>query len=504
VNTFDAGSSTLSTLVVNGTTVLNTLDVSGNVNVLGSTSVVSLSVSDNVSFDQNLSVMGDVYLGANEYIAGNMYVNRGINIGDGSNNLPGIVLFNGSITTPGGFSVDSSGNVNVPGTFVTSGISTFENNIDVTENIAAANEYLSGNLYANGGLLVGDSSDNNSVLLISSNETLLIRGEPTYTTDASGMNIAGPFDSSANITVSTSAVYFNQTGSVDTGFTLSSVDGIINLTTDSSSQSVVIDSGISNKLPLNINGVKYNILMEDANTYETYGSNYKPGDLIGLNYKGTMTPTVNNAFFTSLLTAAPPFGFGPLGSSFVPTITNNINFYEMVYWSGDSRSGDVVRMSATVCIPQVIINNTLLSYKHGTPGSTYQNSTTWQQMLDVLTDPVGNLPEIQLVDFVSWMVSCAGYVTVIADNPGYGVSVNNYNYNDPYNETYSQYNAVVALSQLVTRAPELFNVTYTSPFNVINTGYSLGALISPFVSQLIASNPSFKLINTIAGAPING
>ena len=298
------GSANLRYLNVGGFSV----DSSGNVNVPGTTSVTTLNASGNVALDGNLSVANNVYLGANEYIAGNMYVNKGINVGDGSNNLPGIVLFNGAISTPsgfsvdsssnltvpglstldnvdimdgtanletlnvGGFSVDSSANVVAPGTLAVSGISTFENNVNITQNISTVNGYADGNFYVNDGVLVGDSSDNEGVKLISSGNTLLVKGGPYYTTDLSGNNISGPFDSSANITVSSSAFNVNATGTMNTGFTLYTSDvvdsslnvlNVMSLDIDSSSNSLngmttVQPSGGDNYyLPMSLNGELY-------------------------------------------------------------------------------------------------------------------------------------------------------------------------------------------------------------------------------------------------------
>jgi len=228
--------------------------------------------------------------------------------------------------------------------------------------------------------------------------------------------------------------------------------------------------------------------------FNNYEGSYKAGDIISYTLKGTMLTALANVYFSVIY---PPGN----NSIYKPDSSYNIDFYEMIYWGVDSRSNDTVRMSATVCVPSTIVSSTVVSHKHGTLTNTYQLYTLWQEMKNIVSgvaSPPTNTPSLN-----AWVLATTGYVTVCADNPGYGVSLGNYNFIDPTGESYSQYNAVVALKQLIEKQPDIFNQTFPAKLNVISTGYSLGALYCPLVSELIALNPSFKLVNTIPGAPTN-
>ena len=241
----------------------------------------------------------------------------------------------------------------------------------------------------------------------------------------------------------------------------------------------------------------------DLNGLDLYEGKYEPGDVISYIKKGTMPVATTNAVWTAKV-ASTGISAG-VYSAVTPTATSDIDFYELVYWGADSRSGDVVRMSATLLVPKTLVSTTIVSYKHGTILNPYQYATLWSVMENFLTlDPIGNISE----GFSSaWALATEGYVVVSADNPAYGISVGSYNFLDPFGEVFSQYNALVAATQLTQKAPSLFPLTFNpAQFNVINSGYSLGALYSALVSQMIKVNqPStnIKVVNTIAGAPVN-
>lgn len=229
--------------------------------------------------------------------------------------------------------------------------------------------------------------------------------------------------------------------------------------------------------------------VEGLNNYE---GNYVAGDLISYTLKGTMSTATASAYFGAVYTSG--------NDIYLPDSSYNINFYEMIYWGVDSRSNDTVRMSATVCVPTTIVSPTIVSYKHGTLLNTYQLFTLWQEMKNI-SDGSGSTNK---PDMTAWLLSTTGYVTVCADNPGYGLSLGTYNFLDPTGESQSQYNAVVALKQLIEKRPALFNgSSFVAPIDVINTGYSLGGIFCPLVSELISLNSSLNLVNTVVGGPNN-
>ena len=280
--------------------------------------------------------------------------------------------------------------------------------------------------------------------------------------------------------------------------------GLLNVTTlNATGASAVLEANTATVTNLNADVVTTqdltltNLTIPTDGTFDVEGLNiyegtYTAGDLISYTLKGTMSTATASAYFGAVYTGD--------NAIYLPDSSYNINFYEMVYWGIDSRSNDTTRMSATVCIPATVVSPTIVSYKHGTLGNTYQYYTLWQEMKNI-SDGSGsvNKPELD-----GWYYSTTGYVTVCADNPGYGVSVGNYNFLDPTGESQSQYNAIVALKQLIEKRPALFNGTsFVAPIDVISTGYALGALFCPLVSELVALNPSLNLVNTIAGGPVN-
>jgi hypothetical protein len=241
----------------------------------------------------------------------------------------------------------------------------------------------------------------------------------------------------------------------------------------------------------------------DLNGLNLYEGKYEPGDVISYIKKGTMPAATTNAVWTAKIAyTGISAGVRPIVA---PNATSDIDFYELVYWGADSRSGDVVRMSATLLVPTTLVSTTIVSYKHGTILNPYQYSTLWSVMQNLLVpDEIGNISE----GFSSaWALATEGYVVISADNPAYGISVGSYNFLDPFGEVFSQYNALVAATQLTQKAPTLFPLSFDpAQFDVINGGYSLGALFSPLVSQMIKVNQSttnINLVNTVAGAPVN-
>lgn len=285
--------------------------------------------------------------------------------------------------------------------------------------------------------------------------------------------------------------------------------GLLNVTTlNATGASAVLEANTATVTNLNADVVTTqdltltNLTIPTSGTFNISGLNeyegtYTAGDLISYTLKGTMTVSDASSFW-----AASPSYTGADNLIYLPDSNYNIDFYEMVYWGIDTRSNDTTRMSATVCIPSTIVSPTIVSFKHGTLANTYQFFTLWREMERIKAGARNyyNLPEI-----IAWTLATTGYVTVCADNTGYGVSVGSYNYGDPTSESQSQFNAVVALKQLIEKRPTLFNgASFVSPIDVISTGYALGSSFCPLVSELIRLKPAdFNLVNTIPGGVVN-
>ena len=285
--------------------------------------------------------------------------------------------------------------------------------------------------------------------------------------------------------------------------------GLLNVTTlDATGASAVLTANTATVTTLNADVVTTqdltltNLTIPTDGTFDIEGLNiyegtYTAGDLISYTLKGTMTVSDASSYW-----AADPAYTGANNLIYLPDSSYNIAFYEMVYWGIDTRSNDTTRMSATVCIPSTIISPTIVSFKHGTLANTYQFFTLWREMERIKAGIRNyyNSPEI-----APWILATTGYVTVCADNPGYGVGVGTYNYGEPTAESQSQFNAIVALKQLIEKRPALFNgASFVAPIDVISTGYSLGSNFCPLVSELIRLNSAdFNLVNTIPGGVIN-
>jgi len=494
------GAVSAGSLSVGGTTV----DVSGNLIVAGNSVVHSLDVLGTTYLTGGVTLADNLAVLANEYIAGNLYSNKGVVVGDSSNgtgvslsvaagtttlavagsetvsanlgvsgttnlqgtNVTGTLAVTGSETVSGsvgvagavtagslsvgGTTIDTSGNLTVAGnsnvhSLDVLGTASFEAGVNFTQSAAVdGGFYTQGGAYINNALVVGDGADGNGVSMMSSGTT---------------MNVYG-------VTQDSSAIAFPVTLSVK-----GSIDVSNNLTVNGN---------------FNLNGL---------NLYE---GNYQPGDIISFIKKGTMPAALTNGYMQAAINVG--------GNTAYTDTSYNIDFYEMIYWGVDSRSNDLTRMSATLLVPSTVINNTILSFKHGTITSPVNEVTIWYTMSTFLNSG-GTNPGSYDVQFAGWWFASTGYVTIVADNPGYGVSVGTYNYSDTIGEPFSQYHAVVATKQFIQKynnlIPTPLNGAFSAPYKIINSGYSLGGLFGGTVSQLIAADISFKLLNTIPGAPVN-
>jgi hypothetical protein len=251
-----------------------------------------------------------------------------------------------------------------------------------------------------------------------------------------------------------------------------------------------------------------------------YEGAIQSGDIISVNQLGVVSAAQTNAYMAALI--------GPAGAStFWQDTSYNIVINQIVYWGNDFLTNSVDKFSATLLVPylgsNVYIptglpkNSAIVSYKHGTLSSVYQNTTLWAAMQEAAAGQVYSTSSIP-VDPAAWMFSATGYITVCADNVSYGKSVGSYDYQNVSDEATSQYAAIVATTQLMTMRPSLFYGQFVgvSPVNVINSGYSLGGVQCVYIAQLIKNidirNPyantntnsiPLKLVQTIAGAPLN-
>ena len=247
-----------------------------------------------------------------------------------------------------------------------------------------------------------------------------------------------------------------------------------------------------------------NLNITGLNLYE---GNYVPGDVISYNYVGLMPAAKSLEILNGKITAPTIPAHTVVPSNLIAS-SYDIKVYELIYWGFDSRSSDTIRMSATLLIPTTIVDAVIVSNKHGTLGNVWQGYTLWAYMQSIINNNPVDMALLSGVSNNSWMFATTGYVVVCADNPGYGRSLGFYNFLDPIGESFSQYNALVATKQLITKESSLFptplkNVFGVPKFKVISSGYSLGGVMILFVSQLIADDSSFTLLNTIAGAPVN-
>ena len=269
----------------------------------------------------------------------------------------------------------------------------------------------------------------------------------------------------------------------------------------------------------------------DITGLNNYTGKYQAGDIIS--YKNALdtspyvSSTTSNTYWN--------YWYSQGVSGFIPkdckpgyvNTSLNLYVYEIVYWGIDDVASDLVRMSATVIIPDKCLDpsGAIVSYKHQTLFTVFKNATLWSFMNNVVQATLAGLPQLVSpfgLDPAGWLIAAnSGYIVVVADNPSYGISSGVVRYLDPTTETTSQYYANVALTQLMKLAPNIFNVesNYNIPTTVpvIVGGYSLGGLTSGIIGQFILTAPSLrstfkntnpnsiplKLVNIVAGAPVN-
>ena len=232
---------------------------------------------------------------------------------------------------------------------------------------------------------------------------------------------------------------------------------------------------------------------------------FEPGDLISVIKKGTLNQAKINQIFTACQY------LGRELDAFIPNANSLIDYYQVIYWGTDTRNNDVTRMSATLIVPRTIVDNTIVSFKKGTSTSLYQLNTTWNFLYAIENDipfPYDKSKNIGPPNLTSVAIATKGYICITADNPGYGVSTGYYNLADPIGETLSQYECIVATTQIIKNNPSFFNTPtlkpFSAPYKVIQTGYAVGANTCVEIGQNILRKPTlFKLISIILGGLVN-
>jgi hypothetical protein len=344
------------------------------------------------------------------------------------------------------------------------------------------------------------------------------------TIDVTGSLTANTVDVTGTLTAGTVDVSGNLNANVIVGTLTSTtvdVSGNLNATTLNVGGNVTATNFGYQNLDLSGNlSVEGSFSLYGLNNYE---GNIQSGDIVSVNSLGYVTAAQTNTYMRTLLVAGDAF---PGGNPFWQDTSYNILINEIVYWSNNFLANSITKLSATLLVPfkgaspfaptGLPKNSSIVSYKHGTLTSTYQYTTLWRAMVEAAA---GQVPTFNVqADPTGWMFACTGHVVVCADNVSYGKSVGAYDYQNVGDETTSQYAAIVATTQLMNLKPELFYGQFVgvNPVNVINSGYSLGAVQCVNVAQLIKNtdlrnpyvntnpnNKALNLIQTIAGAPLN-
>ena len=216
-NAMTATTGNIGTLNVSGNSNLKATDVSGNLGVRGIANLKGTNVAGVLDVSGNLGVRGTTNLAGTNVVGtlavtGSETVSGTLGVTGVSNlagtNVVGTLAVTGSETVSGsvaagslsvaGTTVDVSGNLivvgttsvkslNVNGTGYVSGAVTLADNLAVL-----ANEYLGGNMYANKGLTVGDSSNGTGVALsVAPGTTVLaVTGSETLTGSVSAASLS--------------------------------------------------------------------------------------------------------------------------------------------------------------------------------------------------------------------------------------------------------------------------------------------------------------------------
>jgi pimeloyl-ACP methyl ester carboxylesterase len=170
-------------------------------------------------------------------------------------------------------------------------------------------------------------------------------------------------------------------------------------------------------------------------------------------------------------------GFG----NFAPLAKYDVEYYKMVY--NTTFKGKVIQVSGLLGIPKnVPVTPSLLSAQHGT--------------MFKLSDAPSNFPST----FSGFeLFASAGYVTIIPDFIGYGVSQN---ITHPYYDQESSGTTVVDMIKAAKYFMYKKNAALTERLFLI--GYSEGGYVTMAAQKEIETNPSHKLTVTAAAAGAGG
>jgi hypothetical protein len=383
-NAMAATTATIGTLNVTGNSNLKATDVSGNLGVRGTTSLKGTNVAGVLDVSGNLGVRGTANLAGTNVVGvlavtGNETVSGTLGVTGVSNlagtNVVGTLAVTGSETVSGsvtagslsvaGTTVDTSANLVVVGsTSVQSlnvaGTGYIFGGVTLADNLAVLkNEYLGGNMYANNGVVIGDSSNGTGVVLsVASGTTVLaVTGSETVSgtlgvtgvSTLAGTNVVGTLAVTGSETVSGSvtAGSLSASGAVTAG-SLSVAD----TTVDTLGNLVV--GGSTSVQSLNVEGTGYflgGVTLEDnlavlANEYLGGNMYANMGITIGDSFDGTGVALSVATGTTVLAVTGSETVSGTLGVSGVSTLAGTNVVGTLAVTGSETVSGSVTAAGA--------------------------------------------------------------------------------------------------------------------------------------------------------------
>ena len=189
------------------------------------------------------------------------------------------------------------------------------------------------------------------------------------------------------------------------------------------------------------------------------------------------------------------------------TYETDVDIYELVFWCNDARSAaNFTQMGATLYIPQTIKTGTIASYSQTGAILEYTNNTPRQWLQNYITGEIGvdaliAYPGAKIDGYIQ---AAAGYVTIVADLPSFGVTTGRSVADDRESRIYTDVGALIATKKLIINNPDgLFDqfIQYTDPLStiyVILEGYAQGSYANFSKSAYLQANLiEYKLQPTI-------
>ena len=194
----------------------------------------------------------------------------------------------------------------------------------------------------------------------------------------------------------------------------------------------------------------------------------------------------------------------------------DINVYKVIYYSSNSAySTTVERVSGTMYVPETVSKTGVLSYARATIFNTSDSelgynlfpSATWNALTP---EQRGVLP----LEAIGQMITAGkGYITLVADGFGLGVSQNKIPYTQYYTEINPQVDLLRAFKSLVVSNDSRLNgATYPPSLPILQYGYSLGGIFSPCIANEFQPGVSstitpteadgFSFQRIVLGAPV--